>query len=85
MKELTLNQFEILTEEEKLFLLEEEGVFLDSVQENKWHAFLYKLHTFYVEVYIHPKRIKARRIRSFYNTHFLDRYLSRIDISSLGL
>lgn len=85
MREISLYQFDVLTDEEKLALVEQDGVFLESLQENKWCSFLYRLHNFYVEIYIHPKRIQAKRIRTSTNTDLLEPYLRKIDISVLGL
>ncbi|MCW3108351.1 MAG: hypothetical protein JWQ09_2857 [Segetibacter sp.] len=80
---MTMYEFNFLEETEKTTLLWAEGVFISDRKEKENAVLLYKLSSFYVELYYHQDANEIQRIRSFTNTGPLEPYLENIDISSL--
>jgi hypothetical protein len=84
MEALTLNQFKSLPTCEQLRILKDEAILVGGFVENKWSAFLYQLHSFYVEVYHNLKVANITEIRIYTSIDHLERYLSKTDLSELG-
>ena len=74
MKELTLYEFNVLSEEKQFYLIFNEGIFLDEHQENDKRFALYALYKFFIEVEYDITNNKIINKVSFVYGEKLDRY-----------
>jgi hypothetical protein len=81
---LTLYQFNSLTEPERYWHIENKGVFLEvSRPEGIYRVALFELYGFYVEVWLNQKTDRINKTNSFKTTKRLDLYLSGIDLTAI--
>ena len=81
---MTLYQFNVLTENEKIAIVWSKGDFVGDRTENNLSISLYQVQSFYVEVFYSGKENKISRLRSFSSMNQLEPYLNNIDISGIG-
>jgi hypothetical protein len=80
---MTLFDFQLLPEGEKLGVLYEEGVYIGKRKAGKLAALMFQLDSFYVEVFYRHYRRHVERIRCSACTAFLEPYLEQIDVMHL--
>jgi hypothetical protein len=80
---MTLCEFSLLPEKEKIVLLYDQGVYIGKRKLGGIVVLLYQLEGFYAEVYYRQYRRIVDRIRAFADTHRLDPYLAQIDVEHL--
>jgi hypothetical protein len=80
---MTLFDFQLLPEGEKLGVLYEEGVYIGKRKAGKLAALMFQLDSFYVEVFYRHYRRHVERIRCSSCTAFLEPYLEQIDVMHL--
>lgn len=81
---MTQFEFQLLTEQEQVGQLYEEGVYIGKRKINNRAVLLYQLDSFYVEVYYLSYRRKVQKIRCSGSTSLLDPYLEQIDVELLA-
>jgi hypothetical protein len=77
---MTLYEFKLLTDNEQLNLLYEQGVYIGKRKIDNETVLLYQLDSFYVELFYIKYRCYVRRLHCFHSTVFLDPYLESIKI-----
>ena len=75
--------FNDLVENDKLKTINNEGIFLSSIDEGRSIMSLYQLFNFFVEVSYNHSLKKHSHIHAFTDVNQLDRYLETVDISQL--
>ncbi len=80
---MMLEQFILLSEEEKASLLYEHGVYIGKRKLAATTVVLYQLEGFYAEVYYRQYRRIIECISCFAGTARLDPYLAQIDVEHL--
>lgn len=80
---MTLCEFSVLPDNEKISLLYEQGVYIGKRKVGHLTLLLYQLEGFYAEVYYRQYRRTVERIRTFADTARLDPYLAQIDVEHL--
>jgi len=80
---MTLFDFQLLPENEKIELLYKQGVYIGKRKEGTVTVLLYQLNSFYAEVFYKKYRCYVTKIHCFSSTAFLDPYLTEIDVESL--
>jgi len=80
----TLYQFNALSEPEKYWQIENNGVFLDVYRiEGIYKVALFELHGFYVEVHLNTKTDRIAQTNAFKSVKRLDQYLGAIDLTAV--
>ena len=74
MKDFTLYEFNVLTEEKQYYLIFNEGIFLDEHHENDKRFALYALYKFFIELEYDIEKNKITNKVSFIYGEKLDRY-----------
>lgn len=77
---MTLREFSLLPDREKITLLYEQGVYIGKRKCGHAIVLLYQLEGFYAEVYYRQYRRVVEGIRCFADTVRLDPYLAQIDV-----
>ncbi len=80
---MTLYEFRMLTDEEQVDLLYNEGTYIGKRKVGEECVILYQLDSFYIELYYKKYRRHILRIYCFQSTVPLDPYLSQIDVEDL--
>jgi hypothetical protein len=80
---LNQDQFNLLTHQEKCFLVRYEAICLAERKLPECFVVLYQLHSFYVELWHGLKEEEVLLVRSFNNTNQLEPYLQAININHL--
>jgi hypothetical protein len=80
---MTLTEFQLLSQTEKLDLLYKDGVYIGKCMARPVPTLLYQLEGFYVELHYTKYRSSIKCIYCFTNTDFLDPYLEQIEIALL--
>ena len=78
-------QFNLLTHDEKSFLIFNEGNFIDDRTENDLTILLYKLFAFYVEVFYQAGIDDIQTIRTFSDNSVLKPYLEKVKYLEVSL
>lgn len=76
---MTLYEFKILCDEERVDVLHKDGVYIGKRLDNSLVVVLYQLHTFYVEIVYRKYRHYIHSIRCSENTVLVEPYLDQID------
>ena len=77
---MTLFDFQLLSRNEQVSMLYEEGVYIGKRKEGGLTILLYQVDSFYVEVYYRKYRKYIDRIRCSASTVMLDPYLEQINV-----
>ncbi|CAH8296086.1 hypothetical protein EV196_11339 [Mariniflexile fucanivorans] len=77
---MTLNEFNGLSHDEKLYTVVDKGVFLDNYVTVDIRMNLYSVDRFYVELVYDSELNQVVEVRSFKQGVFLDKYTSHIDL-----
>jgi len=77
---MTLFEFQLLPEGDKLGVLYEDGVYIGKRKAGKLIVLMYQLDSFYVEVFYRSYRRHVDRLRCSASTAFLDPYLDQMDV-----
>lgn len=80
---MTLPHFTSLSKQQKQDIVLGSGLFVAERTDGPFRIMLYQLNDFYVEVYFFKLYNKAALLRGFDDIHYLEPYLSTIDISGL--
>lgn len=80
---ITLFDYQILSREEQLQLLYEQGVYIGKRREDGQTRVLYQLEGFYVEIWYRAYRKWVDKIHCFRSTSLLDPYLEFIDLEHI--
>jgi hypothetical protein len=80
---LNQDQFNLLTHQEKCFLVRYDAIRLAERKLAERFVVFYQLHSFYVELWHHGKEDEVLLVRSFNNTNQLEPYLQAININHL--
>lgn len=80
---MTLFDFNLLSDNEKIELLYEQGTYVGKRKFKSGHVVLYQLESFYVELFYIKYRCYIDKIFCFSSTAFLDPYLEQIDVEIL--
>ena len=80
---MTLNDFTLLQDEEKIDLLYEHGVYIGKRRTVNATVILYQLEGFYAEVFYRTYRRHVERISCFAGTARLDPYLMEMNVEHL--
>lgn len=80
---MTLFDFQLLSQNEKIDLLYEQGVYIGKRKEEGLTVLLYGLESFYVEVFYKKYRCFITRVHCFNSTVFIEPYLDQIDVEHL--
>ncbi len=80
---MTLEEFKLLTQDEQVRLLYEDGVYIGKRKLERTAVLLYQLEGFYAEVYYYKYRCLIASIRCFAETDRLDPYLAQIKVKHL--
>lgn len=80
---MTLNDFTLLQDEEKIDLLYEHGVYIGKRRTGNATVILYQLEGFYAEVFYRTYRRHVERISCFAGTARLDPYLMEMNVEHL--
>ena len=80
---MKLHDFIRLSENEKITLLHEHGVYIGKRKQGKTIVILYQLGGFYTEIFYRTYRRDIDRISCFSGTARLDPYLAAIDVVHL--
>ena len=80
---MTLNDFTLLTDKEKIGLLYEHGVYVGKRKTGKTTTLLFQLENFYAEVFYRRYRREVERINCFEETTRIDPYLTEIHVEHL--
>lgn len=76
---MTMYEFKVLSDEERMEVLYNEGVYIGKKLENGLAVLLYQLHTFYVEIAYRKYRHYIHSLRCSENTTILEPYLHQIE------
>ena len=82
---MTVAEFELLTDPEKLDLLYQQGVYIGKCVKEARVVILLQLESFYVEIFYRKYRRNVHRIHAFTSPEGIDEYLERINIEYLSL
>ncbi len=80
---MTLFDFKLLENSEKIDVLYEQGVYIGKRREGNGTVLLYQLESFYVEVFYKKHRRYVARVHCFSSTALLDPYLEQIHVAYL--
>lgn len=80
---MTLNDFENLSSDEQIAVVEENGVLIGEREDGIHDMFLYQLYSFYVEMTYNKSDKELWRIGPFDHPVLLRPYLDQIDITGL--
>ncbi len=80
---MTLFEYQLLTENEKIDLLYKEGIYIGKRKERGNSIILYQYGDFYVEIYYRKYRCFISHIKCFKSTEPLNPYLEQISIEDL--
>jgi hypothetical protein len=80
---LNQDQFNLLTHQEKCFLVRYEATRIAERKLQECLVVLYQLHSFYVELWHHGNEEEVLLVRSFNDTNQLEPYLQAININHL--
>jgi hypothetical protein len=80
---MTLFDFQLLRQNEKVDVLYEQGVYIGKRKQGEATVLLYQLDSFYVEVFYKKYRCYVTKLHCFSSTSLLDPYLHQIDVESL--
>jgi hypothetical protein len=80
---MKLSEFILLTQEEKRFIVLQEGVVLAKMEVLNYIVFLFQLPHFYVETYCCQETKEIREYRVFHSAEHLTPYLEAIPIHQL--
>ena len=80
---MTLFDFQLLDNSEKMDLLYEQGVYIGKRKETDQSILLYQVESFYVEVFYKKHRRFVSRLHCFSSTALLDPYLEQIHVEHL--
>lgn len=80
---MTMYEFNLLSEDEKVDLLYHEGTYLAKRKKHNLTLVLYQLEDFYVEVHYNKYRYLINDIRYFHSLELLNPYLEQIDIEEI--
>lgn len=80
---MKLSEFILLTQEEKRFIVLQEGVVLAKMEVLNYMVFLFQLPHFYVETFCCQETKEIREYRVFHNVEHLTPYLEAIPIHHL--
>lgn len=80
---MTLFDFQLLPDADKIDLLYNQGVYLGKRKQNDVTILLFQVEGFYVEVFYKKYRKYVSRIYCFGSTSLLDPYLEQIDVEHL--
>lgn len=80
---MSLDEFNLLSEDDKISLLWYKAKLIAERQHNASFAYLYQLNSFYIEVLHTGNFIERFKLRAFSSTDELEPYLEQIDISNL--
>ena len=80
---MKLSEFILLTQEEKRFIVLQNGVVLAKMEVLNYMVFLFQLPHFYVETYCCQETKEIREYRVFQNAEHLTPYLEAIPIHHL--
>jgi hypothetical protein len=83
MRKMKLVEFNLLSQNEKINLLYEEGIYIGKQKINGLYCLLFQLEGFYIEIIYKKYRQYIKRIYCFADTEYLDPYLERMDIALL--
>lgn len=78
---MTLFDFQLLEDSEKIDVLYEEGVYIGKRKDGNRTVLLYQLESFYVEVFYRKHRRYVTRVHCFSSTALLDPYLEQIPVT----
>lgn len=77
---MTLEEFNVLNHDEKLYTVVDKGVFLDNYVTINIRMNLYSVDKFYVELVYDSELNKVVEVRSFTSGVYLDKYTTHIDL-----
>lgn len=80
---MKLSEFILLTQEEKRFIVLQEGVVIAKMDVLNYTVFLFQLPHYYVETYCCRQSKEIREYRVFHNAQHLTPYLEAIPIHHL--
>lgn len=80
---MTMLEFKILSQNEQIDLLYQEGTYIGKRKMNDLDRILYQLESFYVEILYQEYRRHIYKINCFTSTAFLDPYLEQIVVENL--
>ncbi|MFL5789165.1 MAG: hypothetical protein ACJ748_13990 [Flavisolibacter sp.] len=80
---MTLDQFNLLNEDEKSDALWIKASLIDVIRKDRLTILLYQLYSFYVEEYYNYDRNQIERFRSFSSTDYLEPYLNKISLEGI--
>ena len=80
---MTLYEFKLLSGNEQLDILYNQGVYIGKRKHGKETIVLYQLESFYVELFYIKYRCYVRRIHCFHSTLLLDPYLEGMNVEHL--
>ena len=80
---MTLYEFKLLSDEERLDILYNQGVYIGKRKYGKETVVLYQLEGFYIEVFYIKYRYYVRRLHCFRSTLLLDPYLEGMNVENL--
>jgi hypothetical protein len=81
---MNLDEFIRLSLGDKADLLWREGIYIENHSEKNQTINLYFIYKFYVEVVVSHNTYRIREIKAFSDRNFLDKYLSKINLSELS-
>jgi hypothetical protein len=81
--EVTIQQFNLLTEDSQANTIYEEGVLISLRTTSEYRILLYQVEGFYVEVYYHPRHNEIKEFKSFTSTEELEPYLEKINLEGV--
>ena len=77
---MTLFEFQVLTMQQQINMLYEQGVYIGKRKAEKLTVLLLQLDSFYVEVFYRKYRHDISRLRCSCSTTILDPYLTQIEL-----
>jgi len=77
---MSKTEFERLTQDEQLHLLQSSGIYIGKLRKETLTAVLYQLETFYVEVLYRQYRRLIKELRCFESASHIDPYLEQTDL-----
>ena len=80
---MIIQHFNTLSKQDQQNKLLTDGIFLAEREDGPFRIMLYKLESFYVEVYTNKQNSCLNRYKSFATTELLDPYLTGIKIDML--
>lgn len=81
---MKLDEFVLLTEDQKISLLWREAIFIAERKEVPFYVYLYQIHSFYIEAWYCSNFINIFQLKSFSNTEELHPYLEKINIGGIS-